>query len=169
MDALRALEPSISGPALAWLLGAALVALSAWALACALGAGPVWLQALALGVLLKPMLAWALLRNEVQAVEGALGASLDSGRERLRWLVSRDVAQLSATEVRESAIETLAENLNDSVVAPIFWFLMLGLPGAALYRFANTADAMWGYPGVYKGHNWAWAGKWAARVADTWG
>jgi len=61
----------------------------------------------------------------------------------------------------------LAENLNDSVVAPIFWFVLLGLPGAALYRFANTADAMWGYPGVYKGQNWAWAGKWAARADDV--
>jgi adenosylcobinamide-phosphate synthase len=68
--------------------------------------------------------------------------------------------------VRESAIESLAENLNDSVVAPIFWFVLLGLPGAALYRFANTADAMWGYPGVYKGQNWQWAGKWAARADD---
>lgn len=69
--------------------------------------------------------------------------------------------------MRESAIESLAENLNDSVVAPIFWFVLFGLPGAAVYRFANTADAMWGYPGVYKGQNWAWAGKWAARVDDV--
>jgi adenosylcobinamide-phosphate synthase len=100
-------------------------------------------------------------------VEDALVQSLEAGRERLRWLVSRDVTTLSATQVRESAIETLAENLNDSVVAPLFWFALLGLPGAALYRFANTADAMWGYPGVYKGQNWAWAGKFAARVDDV--
>ena len=113
------------------------------------------------------MLAWAMLKTEVCAVESALAESLPAGRERLRWLVSRDVAQLSNTEVRESAIETLAENLNDSVIAPIFWFVLLGLPGAALYRFANTADAMWGYPGVYQGKNWAWAGKWAARVDDV--
>jgi adenosylcobinamide-phosphate synthase len=125
------------------------------------------LGALALGLLLKPLLALAMLQSEVHAVEVALGESLDAGRARLRWLVSRDVTQLTATEVRESAIETLAENLNDSVVAPIFWFVLLGLPGAALYRFANTADAMWGYPGVYKGHNWAWAGKWAARADDV--
>jgi adenosylcobinamide-phosphate synthase len=127
---------------------------------------PWWAASLALGVLLKPLLAWALLRSEVQAVEAALGQSLDAGRERLRWLVSRDVAPLTDTQVRESAIETLAENLNDSVVAPLFWFALLGLPGAALYRFANTADAMWGYPGLYQGKNWAWAGKWAARVDD---
>jgi adenosylcobinamide-phosphate synthase len=135
------------------------------------GIGGSVLIALLLGILLKPLLAWAMLKSEVRAVEVALdagqGGSLDAGRERLRWLVSRDVAQLSESQVRESAIETLAENLNDSVVAPIFWFVLLGLPGAALYRFANTADAMWGYRGVYQGQNWEWAGKWAARADDV--
>ena len=100
-------------------------------------------------------------------MEAALQVSLEEGRKRLAWLVSRDVRALSATQVRESAIETLAENLNDSVVAPLLWFVLLGLPGAVLYRFANTADAMWGYPGLYQGRNWAWAGKWAARVDDV--
>jgi adenosylcobinamide-phosphate synthase len=69
--------------------------------------------------------------------------------------------------VRESAIESLAENLNDSVVAPLFWFVLAGLPGAALYRFANTADAMWGYRGERQGRDWTWAGKWAARADDV--
>ena len=120
-----------------------------------------------LAVLLKPMLAWRMLRNEVLAVELALGQSLADGRTRLSWLVSRDVSALSAQQVRESAIESLAENLNDSVVAPLFWFALLGLPGAALYRFANTADAMWGYPGMRGGRYWQWAGKWAARADDV--
>ncbi len=135
--------------------------------------GEVALAVLLLGGLLKPLLAWALLTSEVLAVEHALdatqGGSLAAGRERLRWLVSRDVAALGESQVRESAIETLAENLNDSVVAPLFWFVLLGLPGAALFRFANTADAMWGYPGVYQGRNWEWAGKWAAHADDLLG
>lgn len=152
--------------ALVWCAGAAMVSGAAWVLQTMFLSLPWWAAGLALGLLLKPMLAWAMLKREVLAVEAALSESLDAGRERLRWLVSRDVAQLTDTQVRESAIETLAENLNDSVVAPLFWFVLLGLPGAALYRFANTADAMWGYPGVYKGQNWAWAGKWAARVDD---
>ena len=152
--------------ALVWIAGAAMVSGAAWALQAALSLLPWWAAGLGLGLVLKPLLAWAMLQSEVRAVEAALGQSLDAGRERLRWLVSRDVAQLTEIQVRESAIETLAENLNDSVVAPIFWFLLLGLPGAALYRFANTADAMWGYPGIYKGQNWEWAGKWAARVDD---
>lgn len=123
--------------------------------------------ALLMGLALKPLLAWAMLRCEVQSVENALAKSLESGRERLSWLVSRDTASLSESEVRESAIESLAENLNDSVVAPIFWFVVLGLPGAALFRFANTADAMWGYKGLRNGVNWMWAGKWAARADDV--
>ncbi len=117
--------------------------------------------ALLLGLLLKPMLAWRMLSDEVGAVEAALAESLPAGRARLARLVSRDTANLSATEVREAAIETLSENLNDSVVAPLFWFMLAGLPGAAIYRFANTADAMWGYRG-----KWEWAGKWAARADD---
>lgn len=150
-----------------WCAGAAIVSGAAWGLQSVALMLPWWGAGLVLGVLLKPLLAWALLRSEVEAVEAALGQSLDAGRERLRWLVSRDVAPLTDTQVRESAIETLAENLNDSVVAPLFWFALLGLPGAALYRFANTADAMWGYPGLYQGRNWAWAGKWAARADDV--
>ena len=165
--------------ALVWSGGAAICLIVTWwfqqgALAgfATLGVVPGGLgAAVVLGVLLKPLLAWAMLYSEVQAVEQALdpaqGGSLAAGRTRLSWLVSRDVTALSESQVRESAIETLAENLNDSVVAPLFWFVLLGLPGAALYRFANTADAMWGYPGVYKGQNWLWAGKWAARVDDV--
>ena len=128
---------------------------------------PVLWAALLLGILLKPMFAWRMLRREVQAVETALHESLEAGRARLSMLVSRDTAALTEAQVRESAIETLAENLNDSVIAPIFWFVLLGLPGAAAYRFANTADAMWGYKGVYIGRNWEWAGKWAARADDV--
>jgi len=164
--------------AIAWYGGVAIVCIAYAALGWAGLKLPAGLGALAqamvagvlLGWLLKPMLAWALLKDEVLAVERALdeqvGGSLAQGRQRLRWLVSRDVSALTSVQVRESAIETLAENLNDAVIAPIFWFVLLGLPGAALYRFANTADAMWGYPGVYQGQHWEWAGKWAARADD---
>jgi adenosylcobinamide-phosphate synthase len=135
------------------------------------GGGAWWLAAMLMGLLCKPLLAWRMLAGEVQAVEAALQQSLAAGRQRLSWLVSRDTAALDEGEVRESAIESLAENLNDSVVAPLFWFVLLGLPGAALYRFANTADAMWGYPG-WRGTGvrarwWQWAGKWAARADDA--
>jgi len=175
-------------PALAFVLGAV-----AWAVGAVVAGAMAWgLQALtlrqlalaieqpglhhglaALGLiaamawLAKSMLSWRMLTDEVGAVEAALQQSLPAGRERLSWLVSRATASLSESQVRESAIETLAENLNDSVVAPIFWFVLLGLPGAAVYRFANTADAMWGYRGTYRGQHWEWAGKFAARADDA--
>ena len=152
--------------ALAWLGGSAMVIAAALAVEQLAMTLPLVLGSLLLGLALKPLLAWRMLRTEVQAVEQALQQSLAAGRERLSWLVSRDVSALSESGVRESAIESLAENLNDSVVAPLFWFVLLGLPGAALYRFANTADAMWGYRGIYRGQRWEWAGKWAARVDD---
>jgi len=170
--------PAFALGALAWLWGMLLVGAAAYAIEQSVLA---WLEprrwsglllaALLLGLFLKPALAWAMLRTEARAVEEALSGlpdgSLARGRERLRFLVSRDVADLSQGQVRESVIESLAENLNDSVVAPVFWFVVLGLPGALMYRFANTADAMWGYPGIYRGRNWQWAGKWAARADDV--
>ncbi len=150
-----------------WWAGAALVLIVSCVVQWAAFQLPWYVALLLLGLALKPMLAWAMLSSEVQAVEAALGQSLDAGRMRLAMLVSRDTAKLTETEVRESAIESLAENLNDSVVAPIFWFALFGLPGAAVYRFANTADAMWGYRGLRHGVNWEWAGKWAARADDV--
>ncbi|MBI2771176.1 MAG: cobalamin biosynthesis protein CobD [Burkholderiales bacterium] len=155
------------GGALGWLAGAGLVLLAAWAFQWSLVHFPEWAAALLIGIALKPMLAWRMLREEAGAVERALAESLPAGRERLAMLVSRDVSELSEAQVRESAIESLAENLNDSVVAPVFWFVVLGLPGAALYRFANTADAMWGYRGERGGRVWEWAGKFAARADDA--
>lgn len=116
--------------ALAWCTGAGAVGALAWWLQSQLQQAPWWLAAPLLAVLLKPLLAWRMLRDEVLAVERALARSLPEGREQLARLVSRDVSQLTPAEVRESAIESLAENLNDSVVAPVFWFVLLGLPGA---------------------------------------
>jgi adenosylcobinamide-phosphate synthase len=145
-----------------WLGGALLVVCLAAAAAMALAAAPAWVRVPALALLLKPLFALRLLLDEVAATEAALAEGLDAGRARLARIVSRDTGALSAGEVRESALESLAENLSDSLVAPLFWFVLLGLPGAALYRFANTADAMWGYRG-----RWEWAGKFAARADDV--
>ncbi len=153
--------------ALAWCAQAAIILIASWAAQELVLMLHGFLAAALLALLLKPLLAWRMLHDEVLAVEVALGQSLEAGRAQLSRLVSRDVSSLTAVQVRESAIESLAENLNDSVVAPLFWFALLGLPGAALYRFANTADAMWGYPGMRGGRYWQWAGKWAARADDV--
>ena len=113
-----------------------------------------------------PMVQRVLARRLASRVADRMVESLQQGRERLSWLCSRDTSKLSETQVRETALESLAENLNDSVVAPLFWFALAGLPGAALYRFANTADAMWGYRGERGGRVWEWAGKWTAHADD---
>ena len=150
------------GGALAWLVGATAIALGAWVLqSLLLGLSP-WFGAPLLALFLKPMFAWRMLRDEVAGVEAALGASLEDGRAQLARIVSRAVNVLDAEGARETAIESLAENLNDSFVAPLFWYAVAGLPGAAVYRFANTLDAMWGYRG-----RWEWAGKWSAHADDV--
>ena len=145
-----------------WLAGAVLVA-AVYGFA---GAGsaklPAWLDMALTAVLLKPLFALRLLLREVGAVESSLMRSVECGRARLAHIVSRDTGNLDSGEIRESSLESLAENLSDSVVAPLFWFALFGLPGAAVYRFANTADAMWGYRG-----RWEWAGKFAARADDV--
>lgn len=154
--------PALGGGAFAWAVSALLLGGLAWMLETHARRWPVWVAAPAIAIVLKPCFAWRMLRDEVEAVGVALEAGLEAGRERLGRLVSRDVAQLDAATVRESAIETLAENLNDSLIAPLFWFALFGLPGAVVYRVANTLDAMWGYRGA-----WEWAGKWSARADDV--
>ncbi len=155
------------GGAAAWLLLAGTLGATAAAAESALSAlsaldGPwPWLATALAACLLKPCMAWRMLRDEVQAVEHALAQGLDAGRARVARLASRDVSRLDVQAVRETAIESLAENLNDSLIAPLFWYAVAGLPGAVVYRFANTVDAMWGYRG-----RWEWAGKWAARADD---
>lgn len=148
---------------LAWLAAVGAVAAAGWVVQAWLMSQPLWLALPLLGLALKPSLAWRMLHDEVAAVARALGPQGDvaAGRQQVARLCSRDVATLDAAGVRETAIETLAENLNDSLVAPLFWFVLAGLPGAWAWRAANTLDAMWGYRG-----RWEWAGKWAARADD---
>lgn len=119
-------------------------------------------QAAVLGGALWTLGSGRLLFAEVAEVERALDRGLDAGRERLSRIVSRDTRELAAQEVRASALESLAENLSDSIVAPLFWYCLGGLPAAAVYRFTNTADAVWGY----RTPRWEHAGKVAARVDD---
>ena len=87
------------GGAMAWCLGAGLVVAVAFGLfAVTRELAPVG-QVVLLGLLLKPLLSWRMLREEVKAVEQALATSLDAGRERVSWLVSRDVTRLSEAQV----------------------------------------------------------------------
>ena len=116
--------------------------------------------------LLAPALKWTFslrqLLGEGLGVATALDqADLPSARWRLRALVSRPTDQLEPGLLASAAIESLAENLSDSIVAPLLYYALFGLPGAAVYRVVNTADAMYGYHGETE-----WLGKAAARTDD---
>jgi len=96
-------------------------------------------------ILLKTCLAWRSLEEHAIGVEKALALGLDEGREKVQYMVSRNPETLSSEQVRSAAYESVSENLVDSIVAPICYFALFGLPGAAAFRAANTMDAMLGY------------------------
>ncbi len=107
-------------------------------------------------------LAGTTLIREVRAVFLALDRSLDEGRQQVARIVGRDTSDLSAQEVRTAALETLAENLSDGVIAPLFWFAILGTPGMLAYKMVNTLDSMIGY----KTERYRDFGCWAAHIDD---
>lgn len=107
-------------------------------------------------------LAGTTLIREVRAVFLALDRSLDEGRQQVARIVGRDTSELSAQEVRTAALETLAENLSDGVIAPLFWFAILGTPGMLAYKMVNTLDSMIGY----KTERFRDFGCWAAHIDD---
>ena len=90
-------------------------------------------------------LAGTTLIREVREVFLALDRSLEEGRAQVARIVGRDTSELSAQEVRTAALETLAENLSDGVIAPLFWLLLLGTPGMLAYKMVNTLDSMIAY------------------------
>ena len=108
-------------------------------------------------------LAGTTLIREVREVFLALDRSLDEGRKQVARIVGRDTSQLTAQEVRTAALETLAENLSDGVIAPLFWFALLGTPGMLAYKMVNTLDSMIGY----RTERYKDFGCWAARIDDV--
>ena len=108
-------------------------------------------------------LAGTTLIREVREVFLALDRSLDEGRQQVARIVGRETSQLSAQEVRTAALETLAENLSDGVIAPLFWFAVLGTPGMLAYKMVNTLDSMIGY----RTERYKDFGCWAARIDDV--
>ena len=108
-------------------------------------------------------LAGTTLIREVREVFLALDRSLDEGRKQVARIVGRDTSQLSAQEVRTAALETLAENLSDGVIAPLFWFALLGTPSMLAYKMVNTLDSMIGY----RTERYKDFGCWAAHIDDV--
>ena len=146
----------------------------AWAeaLCLAVAAVPAWLAGrflprglvglLAAALLLKPVFAIRALFQHVRPVERDLElGDLAGARKAVGRIVSRDVQSLDEAGVAAATVESLAENASDSVVAPLLYYAVFGLPGAYVYRMANTLDAMLGYRGRYE-----YLGKAAARLDD---
>ena len=114
-------------------------------------------------VLLKSTFSLRELRGAALRVKGLLlRKELEEAHYELRSLVSRDTRGLPESLVVSATVESLAENMCDSFVAPLFYFLLLGVPGAVAYRVVNTMDAMIGYHGEYE-----YSGKFASRLDDV--
>jgi adenosylcobinamide-phosphate synthase len=140
--------------------------LAAWGVQAAIGAGAAGL--LALGVLASSLLAQRSLHDHVADVARALSADglaggLAGGRAAVARIVGRDPATLDAAGVARAAIESLAENFSDGVVAPALWCAVLGLPGIVFYKAVNTADSMIGHR-TPRHAAFGWA---AARLDDV--
>ena len=108
-------------------------------------------------------LAGTTLIKEVRAVFSAVDRSLNEGRRQVARIVGRDTEALSAQEVRTAALETLAEILSDGVIAPLFWYWLLGVPGMMAYKMVNTLDSMVGY----RNKRYRLIGCFAARLDDV--
>jgi len=88
---------------------------------------------------------------------------LAAGRKRLSWIVGRETKNLNEQQIRVATFETMSENLSDGVIAPLFYFLILGVPGAMGYKMINTLDSMIGY----KNDRYIQFGKFAAKLDDV--
>jgi adenosylcobinamide-phosphate synthase len=108
------------------------------------------------------LLAQRSLADHVRAVASALRLSVGDGRMAVAMIVGRDTAAMDGPAVARAAIESAAENLSDGVVAPVFWYLVAGLPGLMLYKVVNTADSMIGHR-TPRHERFGWA---AARFDD---
>ncbi len=115
------------------------------------------------GILIFYCLAGTTLIREVREVFRAADRSLEEGRRQVGRIVGRDTSRLDDREIRTAALETLAENLNDGVVAPLFWLYVAGIPGMLTYKMINTMDSMLGY----RTERFKDFGRAAARIDDA--
>ena len=135
----------------------------AFAILCALRAALGSWAWLAIALLAAPGLAQRSLHDHVVPVAKALAAGdLDAARTAVGMIVGRDTASLDAPGIARAAIESLAESFCDGVVAPLFWLLLLGLPGLWAYKAINTADSLIGH----REERWRAFGWAAARTDD---
>jgi len=160
----RLYQPRVLAGLLFWLAvtGSSLAAVLA-VLVLAGGLG-LWVQGAVAAYLVYAGLATRSLHRECQRVEDALArGNLEEARKNLAMIVGRETAHLEEADIRRATLETLAENLSDGVIAPLFYTMVAGVPGLTLYKAANTMDSMVGY----KNERYERFGKVAARVDDV--
>ncbi len=145
-----------------WDRGIAVMALlvaGAMALGGAIQALPgIWADVIGGAILL----AQKSLVDHVRAVATGLRHSLDAGKQAVAMIVGRDTADMDQAAVSRAAIESAAENFSDGIIAPLFWFVVAGVPGLLVYKITNTADSMIGYR-TPRHEQFGWA---AARFDD---
>ncbi|MDP3397441.1 MAG: adenosylcobinamide-phosphate synthase CbiB [Methanoregula sp.] len=122
---------------------------------------PWYLYLIIAPFLLKCCFAWRSLEEHTLAVVDALKDGVETGREKVKMLVSRSTANLDREHILSAGYESMTENLTDSIISPLFFFSLFGLTGAAVFRAANTMDAMLGYRDERERIGWC-----AARMDD---
>lgn len=127
---------------------------------------PTWLQVLfAVFILYFAIGARSLAEHGREVATPLIHHDTVGAQHQLSMIVSRDTQNLTETQISSATVETITENTHDAVIAPIFWFLVLGVAGVILFRLANTLDAMWGY----RNARYEYFGKFSARVDDVLG
>ncbi|MGB1906225.1 MAG: adenosylcobinamide-phosphate synthase CbiB [Spongiibacter sp.] len=124
----------------------------------------LWLACFFDALILYLAIGWRSMCEHIEPIYRALAnGDIDSARQRLSYVVSRDTAALNHDDIVAATIETTLENSSDSLFASLFWFVFLGPAGVILHRLSNTLDAMWGY----RNARFNFFGAFAARVDDA--
>lgn len=147
------------------IIGLGLAAGAGWMISLLASFLPIWAGLLIEGLFLKLTISLRGLDRAAKEVQSALQKNdIPEARRLLSWhLVSRDTSQLTESQVAAAAIESVAENSSDGIIAPLFFYALGGLPAAFAYRFINTADSMLGYHDAVR----EWLGKFPARLDDV--
>ncbi len=146
------------------LLYPAVVFVVAWTIGCGAGFAGMWCYITVAAVFVFYGLASrSLIQEGGEVIKTLKEQAIEAGRKRLSWIVGRDTSQLSVKEIYTAVLETMAENLSDGVVAPLFYYALGGFPAMMAYKMVNTLDSMIGY----KDERYRQFGCWSARLDDV--